>query len=310
MTDRLLLLDSASLYFRAYFGIPDTITAPDGTPINAVRGFTDMIAHLVTRWQPTQLVACWDDDWRPQWRVDAIPSYKSHRVGEEVPDGADVEVVPDTLSPQVGVIAELLAAFGIPRIGALGCEADDVIGTLSTRATASGIAVDVVTGDRDLFQLVDDEHRVRVLYTARGVRDLAEVGEEWLREKYGVSSGAAYADLATLRGDASDGLPGVAGIGEKGAAQLLATFGSLAGIRRAVEENAKGITPGVRKKLIAGSDYLDVAPAVVNVLRDADLPVVDATLPSAPADPDTLDELAERWGIRSSIDRLAEALAR
>ena len=308
-TERLQLLDSASLYFRAYFGIPDSVKAPDGTPVNAVRGFVDMIAHLVTRWEPTQLVACWDDDWRPQWRVDAIPSYKAHRVVEEVPDGADVEVVPDTLSPQVAIIADVLAAVGIPRIGAMGCEADDIIGTLTTRAVASGIPfVDVVTGDRDLFQLVDVEHGVRVLYTAGGVRDLAEVDDEWLRAKYDIGGGAAYADMAVLRGDPSDGLPGVAGIGEKTAARLLAEFGDLDGIRRAADEGARGLAPGARAKLLAATDYLDVAPAVVNVLRDARLPQTNAALPTSPADADALDALAERWGIRSSVSRLSEAL--
>ena len=304
-----MLLDSASLYFRAYFGMPDSITAPDGTPVNAVRGFVDMIAHLVTRWEPTHLVACWDDDWRPQWRVDAIPSYKAHRVVEVVPDGSDVEEVPDTLTPQVPVIADVLAAVGIARLGAPGCEADDVIGTLATRAVAEGVPhVDVVTGDRDLFQLVDDAHGVRILYTARGVRDLAEVNDAWLRDRYAIDGGARYADLAVLRGDASDGLPGVAGIGEKTGAALLATHGDLVGLRAAVASGDRRIPPGQRRKLVAAADYLDVAPAVVNVLRDADLPAHDATLPRTPADVDALADLADRWGIRTSINRLLAAL--
>jgi len=309
--ERLMLLDSASLYFRAYYGVPDTVTAPDGTPMNAVRGFTDMIAHLVTRWRPTHLVACWDDDWRPQWRVDAIPSYKAHRVVEEVDGtGADVEEVPDTLSPQVAVIADVLAAFGVPVVGASGCEADDVIGTLATRAVADGVgAVDVVTGDRDLFQLVDDAHQVRVLYTARGVRELTEVDEALLLEKYGVHGGDGYADMAVLRGDASDGLPGVAGIGEKTAARLLHDFRSLDGIRSGAADGDRRIAPGVRAKLQAGADYLDVAPAVVRVLRDADLPEHDETLPAEPADSDALDALVTRWGIGSSVGRLRDALA-
>jgi 5'-3' exonuclease len=209
-----MLLDSASMYFRAFFGIKGEVLAPDGTPVNAVRGFLDMVAYLITQRRPTNLVACWDDDWRPQWRVDAIGSYKAHRVAVEVPGGPDVEEVPDTLSPQVPVIAEVLEALGIARLGALGCEADDVIGTLVTRAVAAGVPrTEVVTGDRDLFQLVDDAAGVKVLYIARGVRDLAEVDASWLADKYGLTSGSLYADMAVLRGDPSDGLPGVAGIG-------------------------------------------------------------------------------------------------
>ncbi|GAB2673185.1 5'-3' exonuclease [Thalassiella azotivora] len=310
---RVLLLDSASLYFRAYFGMPDSLKAPDGTPVNAVRGFLDMIAHLVTRYRPTDLVACWDDDWRPQWRVDAIPSYKAHRVVEEVAGGADVEEVPDTLSPQVPVIAELLEVLGIARVGAPGCEADDVIGTLATRAVADGADwVGVVTGDRDLFQLVDDARGVQVLYTAKGVRDLTVVDGAWLAERYGVAGGPAYADLAVLRGDPSDGLPGVPGVGEKTAAKLLRGYGDLAGVLAAVESGDRGLTATQRGRLQDAAAYLAVAPAVVNVLRDADLPDVGSGLPPVPRDGEVLDRLAalaERWGVRASVNRVLEALS-
>ena len=130
MTDRLMLLDSASLYFRAFYGVPDSVRAPDGTPVNAVRGFLDIIARLVTTYEPTHLVACWDDDWRPQWRVDLIPTYKSHRVAEVTAVGPDVEVVPDPLEIQVPIIRQTLDALGIVIVGAAAHEADDVIGTL------------------------------------------------------------------------------------------------------------------------------------------------------------------------------------
>ena len=160
--EKLMLLDSASLYFRAFYGLKESITAPDGTPVNAVRGFLDFITRLVTDQEPTRLVCCWDDDWRPDFRVAAIPSYKAHRVADVA---TDAEEIPDTLAPQVPVIADVLAAFGIARIGVAGYEADDVIGTLAAR---SEVPVDVVTGDRDLFQVVDDARRVRVLYTAKG----------------------------------------------------------------------------------------------------------------------------------------------
>lgn len=220
-----MLLDTASLYFRAYFGVPDSVKAPDGTPVNAVRGLLDFIDRLVKDHRPEHLVACMDADWRPHWRVELIPSYKAHRVAEERPAGPDAEEVPDTLSPQVPVIEAVLDALGIARVGVAGYEADDVIGTYTARATGP---VDIVTGDRDLYQLVDDARGVRVLYPVKGVGTLNLVDEAALREKYGVD-GAGYADLALLRGDPSDGLPGVPGIGEKTAAKLLAEFGDLAG---------------------------------------------------------------------------------
>src|SRR3954467_13026858 len=225
-----MLLDSASMYFRAFFGGPE-ITAADGTPVNAVRGFMDFISRLVEQYDPEQLVCCWDNDWRPAWRVDLLPSYKAHRVVAEVPTGPDVEEVPDPLEVQVPVILEVLDAFGICVIGADGYEADDVIGTL---ATGAPMPVDVVTGDRDLFQLVDDRAGVRVLYIARGVGNHERVTDEVVVGKYRVLP-SQYADFATMRGDASDGLPGVAGVGDKTASSLLLTYGDLRGIIDAAE---------------------------------------------------------------------------
>ena len=305
MTDRLLLLDTASLYFRAYFGVPDSLRAPDGTPVNAVRGLLDFIARLVTDNRPTRLACCWDNDWRPRWRVDLVPSYKAHRVAQEVSGGRDVEEVPDPLEQQVPIIVDVLEAFGLPIVGADGYEADDVIATLATDA---GMPVDVVTGDRDLFQLVDDDAGVRVLYTARGVGRHEQVTNEVVRDKYGVDA-AQYADFATLRGDSSDGLPGVAGIGEKTAATLLGRFGNMAGILAAAADPASDLGPGPRARLKAAADYLAVAPRVVAVRRDLDLGCPDLTLPRTPAQPDRLLALDERWGLGGSAVRLVEALA-
>src|SRR3712207_679857 len=243
-----MLLDTAALYFRAFYGYPDTLRAPDGTPVNAVRGLLDIIAKLVTEYRPTDLIACWDDDWRPQWRVDLIPSYKTHRVAEVIEAGPDVEVVPDPLSVQVPLIVETLTALGIPIVGKAEYEADDIIGTLA--ATAEG-PVDVVTGDRDLFQVVDDDRDVRVIYTAGGMSKLQIVTDSVLRDKYGVSA-AQYADFAALRGDTSDGLPGVAGVGEKTAASLLAQFGDLDGIVAAAADGARSpLSVGVKTKIRA-----------------------------------------------------------
>lgn len=310
---RLLLLDSASLYFRAFFGVPDSVKAPDGTPVNAVRGLLDMIARLVVDRRPTRLVACWDDDWRPAFRVEAIPSYKAHRVAQPVPGGADVEEVPDLLTPQVPVIVEVLEAFGIARVGASGFEADDVIGTLVAREKArpagERAAVDVVTGDRDLFQLVDDEAHVRVLYTVRGIKDLEVVDAARLAERYAVASGQAYADMAVLRGDPSDGLPGVPGIGEKTAATLVHRYGSLDGILAARDSGDAGLTATQRRRLVEAADYLAVAPRVVQVAPDAPVGDVDDALPRVAADPVRLVALAERWGLASSVKRVVDALA-
>ena len=298
----LLLLDTASLYFRAYFGVPESVRAPDGTPVNAVRGLLDFIARLVADHSPASLVACMDADWRPQWRVDLIPSYKTHRVVAET-EGA--EDVPDTLSPQVPVIEAVLDAIGITRLGAAGYEADDVIGTLASTAE---VPVAIVTGDRDLFQLVDDARGVRVLYPRKGVGDCDVVDEEAIAVRYGVRAGQ-YADFAALRGDPSDGLPGVKGIGEKTAAQLVSEYGDLAGVRAAAADPFSKLTPARRRNIAEAAGYLDVAPKVVEVARDVPLPEFDAALPTEPADPELLQELAERWGLGGSLTRLLDTLA-
>ncbi|MDT0611264.1 5'-3' exonuclease [Streptomyces lancefieldiae] len=299
-----MLLDTASLYFRAYFGVPDSVKAPDGTPVNAVRGLLDFIDRLVKDHRPEHLVACMDADWRPHWRVELIPSYKAHRVAEEHPAGPDTEEVPDTLSPQVPVIEAVLDALGIARVGVAEYEADDVIGTYTARAKGP---VDIVTGDRDLYQLVDDARGVRVLYPVKGVGTLHLTDEAALREKYGVD-GRGYADLALLRGDPSDGLPGVPGIGEKTAAKLLAEFGDLAGIQAAVDDPDAKLTPSQRKRLTEARPYLAVAPKVVRVADDVPLPDVDTALPHTPRDPAALDGLAARWGLGGSLERLLTTL--
>ncbi|AEM86016.1 5'-3' exonuclease, resolvase-like domain-containing protein [Streptomyces violaceusniger Tu 4113] len=308
-----MLLDTASLYFRAYFGVPDSVRAPDGTPVNAVRGLLDFIARLVQDHRPDDLVACMDFDWRPAWRVALISTYKAHRVAEEAPEGAgvdqegagvDQEEVPDTLSPQVPVIDEVLDAIGIARVGAADYEADDVIGTLTGRASGP---VDIVTGDRDLFQLVDDERGVRVLYPVKGVGTLQLVDESYVREKYGVD-GRGYVDLALLRGDPSDGLPGVPGVGEKTAAKLLAAHGDLAGIMAAVDDPTAKLTPTQRKRLDEARPYIEVAPKVVRVASDVALPAFDPALPRSPRDPGAVEALAERWGLGGSLRRLLSTL--
>ena len=292
-----MLLDAASLYFRAFFGVPDSITAPDGTPVNAIRGMVDFVAQLVATRKPTHLIAAMDEDWRPAYRVAAVPSYKTHRLSP-----AGEEDSPDALSVQVPVIWEVLDAVGIARLGAAGYEADDVIGTLATTAT---MPVDVVTGDRDLFQLVDDARGVRILYTARGVGRADVVDEAWVAQKYGIP-GRSYATFALLRGDPSDGLPGVKGVGEKTAATIVSRYPDEAALMKALDSGDPDLP--ARGKLEASRDYLLAAPKVVEVARDIPLPHVDSALPRVARDPDALVALADRWGIDSPLNRLLVAL--
>ena len=300
-----MLLDTASLYFRAFHGLPDTLRAPDGTPVNAVRGLLDFIARLVTDYSPTELVACWDDDWRPQWRVDLIPSYKGHRVATLQAGEPDVEEVPDLLTPQIPLIRQALDAFGVVIVGAPEHEADDVIGSLAAQASGP---VDVVTGDRDLFQLVDDARDVRVVYTARGMSKLEVLTEDVILSKYGVRADQ-YADFASLRGDTSDGLPGVAGVGEKTAAGLLGTFGDLDAIVAAAAERGGGMSESVRAKILAAADYLEVAPTVVEVVRTLSLDVPDARIrPLSVEALASARQLAADLALGGAADRALRAL--
>lgn len=308
-----LLLDTASLYFRAYFGVPDSMRAADGVrPVNAVRGLLDMIARFVTLAAPDELVACWDNDWRPPWRVALIDTYKTHRVapvrstqaaglpvgaGGRGADSGLAEVAEDGLAVQVPMIRDVLGALGIAVVGVDGYEADDVIGTLA--ATAPG-RVEVVTGDRDLFQLVDDRTVIR--YVARGVAKHEIVDDSWLAGRYGII-GAQYVDFAVLRGDPSDGLPGVPGIGEKTAASLLATHGDLASAM------ASGVSGSVGAKLAASRDYIEAATQVVAVRRDLPIPDVDLATPRVPADPARFADLSAEFDLGGSADRLLAALA-
>lgn len=301
---RLMLLDTASLYFRAFYGVPTSVTAPDGTPVNAVRGLLDFISRLVTDHAPTDLIAAWDDDWRPEFRVSAIPSYKAHRVAPEAAPELDGESVPDELLPQVTLIEEILKASGIARLGIPGFEADDVIGSLASQTSDPVL---VVTGDRDLFQLVDDAQPVRVLYTAaKGVGNAEVIDDAAVFSRYGVHA-HEYAEFALLRGDTSDGLPGVKGIGEKTAAALIRQFGTIDQLVAAAEDESSDLKPGVRRNLLAGRDYITVAGPVVQVARTIELPAVASSLPSEPADAGTLRALTETWGLTGAVDRMAQA---
>jgi 5'-3' exonuclease len=294
-----MLLDSASMYFRAFYGVPETVTAPDGTPVNAIRGLLDMITRLVRARRPASLIACLDASWRPAFRVAAIPSYKAHRAN---PDGT--EQVPDALTVQIPVIQEVLAAAGVAMAAAHGYEADDVIGTLAARADGP---VEVITGDRDLFQLVDDARPIRIVYIARGVSKLEVVDEAAVTAKYQIP-GRSYAAFATLRGDPSDGLPGVPGVGEKTAAALVRVFGSVEAMLTALDSGHGGFPMGSRAKLVQARDYLQAALPVVRVADDAPVPPVDGRLEASRPDPGRLASLDERWNLGSSLSRMVAAI--
>jgi 5'-3' exonuclease len=293
----LMLVDAAGLYFRAFHGIPTSITAPDGRPVNAIRGFLDMTATLITRRRPARYVACQDLSWRPAFRVAMLPSYKAHRA---LADGA--EIVPDELSPQVPVLWEVLDAIGLARAGADGFEADDVMATLAAREDGP---VEIVSGDRDLFGCVSE--RVRVLYVGRGVSKLQDLGPGEVAEKYGIP-GERYADFAALRGDPSDGLPGVTGVGERTATALVNRFGTVEEIVAAAQADADGFPAGSRAKILAAAEYLAVAPDVVRVRTDADVPAVADALPAHVADPERLLDLVDRYGLESPVNRVLTAV--
>lgn len=298
MTGQLTLLDTPSLWYRAFHGVPDSVVSPRGEPVNALRGTIDMVARLITDTRPARLVACLDADWRPAFRVAAVPSYKLHRT---LAGGAQDE--PPTLGPQVHALLEVFAALGLAVVGCPGFEADDVIGTLATREPG---AVDVVTGDRDLLQLVRAAGPVRVLYTVEKMRAYDEAS---VAARYAIP-GTLYAEYACLRGDPSDGLPGVRGVGDKTAAALVSAFGPVEQIVAALDAGVQdGFPAGARAKLLAARDYLQVAPAVSRLVRDLPLGPLDDAVPVRPADPGALGALAARWGLDRPLERLLTALA-
>jgi 5'-3' exonuclease len=296
-----MLLDAASMYFRAFHGVPEeSMRAPDGTPVNAVRGLLDMIATLLRARHPDRLFACMDASWRPAFRVAAIPSYKTHRAN---PDGS--EQIPDGLTRQLPIIVDVLDATGIVMKWADGYEADDIIGTLAAQATEP---VEVITGDRDLFQLVDDARGIRVGYIGKGVAKLELVDEAGVTQRYQIP-GRSYAAFAALRGDPSDGLPGVPGVGEKTAAALVRAFGSVEAILAAIDAGHGGFPPGSRAKLVAARPYLEVCMPVVRVASDAPVKLTGGQLPSTPPDRARVAALDERWELGSSLGRALSALA-
>jgi 5'-3' exonuclease len=333
-----LLLDSASLYYRSFYALPDSMTAPDGRPHNAIRGFLSTITRLTRQYRPSAVVACWDEDWRPGWRVDLLPSYKTHRLESGGPESnaseplgqAVAEQTPDALVPQAEAIAQIVAAMGLARPGSAGFEADDVIATLAAREQGGAIVAReqggaivareqggaiaareqggaiVVTGDRDLVQVV--RPGVRLLLTVNGGMD------KWplldgaaVIERFGVEP-ARYVDLAVLRGDPSDGIPGVHGIGPKTAVTLISHFGGLDGILAAVEAGAtsKPLTPRLAGLLGENRDLIGRMRVVATARTDVP---AGAGWEPGPVQLDDLADLGSRWGVTRFVDEALGAIA-
>ena len=296
----LMLLDSASLWYRAYYGMPDTLLSPEGEPVNAIRGYLDMTARLIGMYKPNRIVACIEGDWRPSWRVDIFPAYKANRLE----DGSEEEEEPETLTPQIPILLDLLDAFKIPMVGVDDYEADDVMATFATREKGP---IRVVTGDRDLFQLVDDAADIKVVYLARGITNHDLVDTKWVAEKYSIP-GDRYALFAMFRGDPSDGLPGVRGIGEKGAATIANNFATVEESLAGARAGHPALSASLAKKIIEGEEYLKIAPTLVHCARDVALPKLDISLPKAPADLSEIYQMRDRYGLGASVDRLIAAL--
>lgn len=294
-----MLLDSASLWYRAYYGMPDSFKAEDGTPVNAVRGFIDAVARLVSHYQPDRLIACIEGDWRPQWRVDLFPGYKANRIDE-----GDEEEEPETLTEQIPIILEVLDELGIPVVGADDYEADDVIATYSVSERGP---IRIVTGDRDLFQLIDATRDVKVVYLAKGIANHDLVDHAYVERRYEIP-GDRYALFSLFRGDPSDGLPGVRGIGEKGAASIVRSFASLDEVIDAAHQGNPELSPSHAKKILADLDYLKIAPTLVNCARSVPLPKIAHKLPLPPADLSTLYALQKRYNLGACLDRMIAAL--
>ncbi|MSV46406.1 MAG: flap endonuclease [Actinobacteria bacterium] len=295
----LMLLDSASLWYRAFYGMPDSLLSPDGTPVNAIRGYLDMSARLITTYQPNRLVACIEGDWRPSWRVELFPDYKANRIDEE---GEEEE--PDLLAPQIPILMDILDAFGIAIVGVDDYEADDVMASFAERELGP---IRIVTGDRDMFQVVDDSKDVKVVYLAKGISQHDLVDLDWIQKKYQIP-GDRYALFAMFRGDPSDGLPGVKGIGEKGAALICNFFPNVDEVILAAKGNHPDLTPNLIKKILDGQDYLAIAPTLVQCARNVSLPQLDLALPKKPEDLSEIYSLQKQYGLGASIDRMIAAL--
>lgn len=295
----LMLLDSASLWYRAFFGMPDTLVSPSGLQVNAIRGYLDMTSKLINLYKPNRIVACLEGDWRPSWRVELFPDYKMNRLDET---GEEEE--PDTLTPQIPILLDLLEALGIPMLGVDDYEADDLMATLAVNQPGP---VRIVTGDRDLFQLVDDKRDVKIVYLAKGLANHDLVDLKWIERKYEIP-GDRYGLFAMIRGDASDCLPGIKGIGEKGAASIAKQFTDLTEVMKAAVSNDERLTPNLRKKLLESAEYAKIAPRLVGCATDVSIPEMKIHIPSEPLDSKKVQNIKDEYGLGTSVDRIMNAL--
>ncbi len=291
---RSMALDTSSLAYRAFYALPQSIAAVDGRPVNALHGYLDMTASLVRQHRPDRILHALDDDWRPAPRVAGYAGYKAER-----PD------VPPELAFQLEALREIVVLAGMTVVLASGWEAEDAIGTVAARVSGRD-RLDVVTGDRDLIQLVRDPH-VRLLFTRRGVSELDVLDEAGVEARFGVSA-SRYADLAVLRGDPSDGLPGVRGVGQKTAVELVRAYPSIdALVEDARAERRTGAplrrSPHLRARIRDSADYLEAMRRVVPIRTDLDLETVEGT-----RDDHALDGVAERLKLTGPVRRLREAL--
>ena len=295
----LMLLDSASLWYRAYFGMPDTLVSPSGLPVNAIRGYLDMTSRLIVKYKPDRLVACLEGDWRPSWRVELFPDYKLNRIDEQ---GEEDE--PDTLGPQIPILLDVIDALGIAMVGVDDYEADDLMATFSVKQQGP---IRIVTGDRDLFQLADDKRDVKIVYLAKGISNHDLVDLKWIADKYQIP-GDRYALFAMIRGDSSDGLPGIRGIGEKGAASIANQFTSLENVMQAAREGDDRLTANIRKKLLESAAYAAIAPKLVSCALDVAIPEMEIMIPKQPKSMKKIEDLKNEYGLGASIDRITNAL--
>ena len=268
------------MFFRAFYAIPQTMRGPGGTLVNAVRGTLDTLARYVSDRQPRHLAFTTDEDWRPAWRVELIKGYKQQRTAEPIPPA---------LIPHVPIIMESLEAVGVDVVGLEGYEAEDIVASLAEKVKPP---IEIASGDRDLFSLVRDRE-VIVLYPQKG--GPAEVDEAEVKRRYSIP-GRAYADYAMLRGDPSDGLPGISGVGDKTAAEMVRRYGSVAAMLEA------GVFRG------ANADYLRKAMKVVPPVRDLPIQVPRGRRDHYPEHPKKVEQLGAKYGIGNNFDRLVKAL--
>jgi 5'-3' exonuclease len=279
--------------------MPDTLVSPSGLQVNAIRGYLDMTSKLINLYKPNRIVACLEGDWRPSWRVELFPDYKMNRLDES---GEEEE--PDTLSPQIPILLDLLEALGFPMLGVDDYEADDLMATFAVNQPGP---VRIVTGDRDLFQLVDDKRDVKVVYLAKGIANHDLVDLKWIEQKYEIP-GDRYGLFAMIRGDASDGLPGIKGIGEKGAASIAKQFTNLDEVMKAATNDDERLATNIRKKLIESTEYAKIAPKLVGCATDVSIPKMKIDLPNKPLDSKKIQDMKEEFGLGTSVDRIMNAL--